>query len=134
MAACVEETSRKPISINTNLLCVFFCYNFFVLEQSYNQGILSFYYPYCFIVKQSSGAGPGPPDESIAQQKEATAENNATSNHSSQQKIEATAENNATSNHSSGYMECVQRNRECIEKGTDAQVFKSLHFFLFSRS
>ncbi|XP_057774119.1 two-component response regulator-like APRR5 isoform X2 [Salvia miltiorrhiza] len=70
----------------------------------------------------SSGTGLGPPDESMAQQKiEATAENNATSNHSSQQKIEATAENNATSNHSSGYMACVQRNRECIEKGTDAQ-------------
>ncbi|XP_047963515.1 two-component response regulator-like APRR5 isoform X2 [Salvia hispanica] len=71
---------------------------------------------------QSSGAGLGPPDESVAQQKiEATAENNGTSNQSSQQKIEATAENNATSNHSSGYMACVQRNRECIEKGTDAQ-------------
>ncbi|KAL1565483.1 two-component response regulator-like APRR5 isoform X4 [Salvia divinorum] len=72
--------------------------------------------------KQSSGAGRVPPDESMAQQKiEATAENNATSNHSSQQKIEATAENNASSNHSSGYRACVQRNRECIEKGTDAQ-------------
>ncbi|KAL1550644.1 two-component response regulator-like APRR5 isoform X1 [Salvia divinorum] len=70
----------------------------------------------------SSGAGLGPPDESVVQQKiEATAENNGTSNHSSQQKIEATAENNATSHHSSGYMACVQRNRECIEKGTDAQ-------------
>lgn len=52
----------------------------------------------------SSGSGLGPPDESMAQQK-----------------IEATAENNATSNHSSGYMACIQRNRECIEKGTDAQ-------------
>ncbi|XP_042063908.1 two-component response regulator-like APRR5 isoform X5 [Salvia splendens] len=71
---------------------------------------------------QSSGAGRVPLDESMAQQKiEATAENNATSNHSSQQKIEATAENNAASNHSSGYRACVQRNRECIEKGTDAQ-------------
>lgn len=38
-----------------------------------------------------------------------------------QQKVEATAENNATSNHSSGYMACIKRNRECIEKGSDAQ-------------
>ncbi|KAL7254407.1 hypothetical protein ACSBR1_008739 [Camellia fascicularis] len=38
-----------------------------------------------------------------------------------QQKVEATAENNASSNHSSGYMACLQRNRECIEKGCDAQ-------------
>ncbi|CAL5364630.1 unnamed protein product [Camellia sinensis] len=38
-----------------------------------------------------------------------------------QQKVEATAENNASSNHSSGYMACIQRNRECIEKGSDAQ-------------
>ena len=85
------------------------------------------------IMKQSSGAGRVPPDESMAQQKiEATAENNATSNHSSQQKIEATAENNAASNHSSGYRACVQRNRECIEKGTDAQVFSILYTFSFS--
>lgn len=39
-----------------------------------------------------------------------------------QQKVEATAENSATSNHSSGYEACIQRNRECIEKGSDAQV------------
>ncbi|PWA97128.1 CCT domain, CheY-like superfamily [Artemisia annua] len=38
-----------------------------------------------------------------------------------QQKVEATAENNATSNRSSGYMDCIKRNRECIEKGSDAQ-------------
>ncbi|KAL4557176.1 hypothetical protein LXL04_035348 [Taraxacum kok-saghyz] len=38
-----------------------------------------------------------------------------------QQKVEATAENNATSNRSSGYMACIKRNRECIEKGSDAQ-------------
>ncbi|XP_017237188.1 two-component response regulator-like APRR5 isoform X2 [Daucus carota subsp. sativus] len=38
-----------------------------------------------------------------------------------QQKVEATAENDAASNHSSGYEACVQRNRECIEKGSDAQ-------------
>ncbi|PIM97872.1 hypothetical protein CDL12_29652 [Handroanthus impetiginosus] len=49
--------------------------------------------------KQASNtaAGLGPPDESVAQQKD-----------------EATSENNATSNHSSGY-------RECNEKGSDAQ-------------
>ncbi|XP_057786195.1 two-component response regulator-like APRR5 [Salvia miltiorrhiza] len=52
----------------------------------------------------STAAGPGPPDESVAQEKD-----------------EATAENNATSNHSSGYMSCIQRNKEGIEKGIDAQ-------------
>ncbi|KAG6417346.1 hypothetical protein SASPL_119500 [Salvia splendens] len=52
----------------------------------------------------STAAGPGPPDESVAQEKD-----------------EATAENNDTSNHSSGYMSCVQRNKEGIEKGSDAQ-------------
>nr|GEV06091.1 two-component response regulator-like APRR5 [Tanacetum cinerariifolium] len=38
-----------------------------------------------------------------------------------QQKVEVTAENNATSNRSSGYMACIKINRECIEKGSDAQ-------------
>ncbi|KAL2550861.1 two-component response regulator-like APRR3 [Forsythia ovata] len=38
-----------------------------------------------------------------------------------QRKTEATAENNAVSNHSSASMACIQRNRECIEKGSDAQ-------------
>ncbi|GAA0172377.1 winged helix/forkhead transcription factor [Lithospermum erythrorhizon] len=52
----------------------------------------------------SSGSAHGPVDESVAQPK-----------------VEATAENNATSNHSSGYMACVQRNRERIDKGSDAQ-------------
>ncbi|KAF3677726.1 hypothetical protein FXO38_03628 [Capsicum annuum] len=47
---------------------------------------------------------PEPLDESVAQPK-----------------VEATAENNACSNHSSGYKACVQRNRECIEKRSDAQ-------------
>ncbi|KAG8390458.1 hypothetical protein BUALT_Bualt01G0085400 [Buddleja alternifolia] len=56
------------------------------------------------MMQSSSGAGPGPPHESEAQQN-----------------VEATAENNGISNHSSGYMACVQRNRECIEKGSDAQ-------------
>ncbi|XP_057507156.1 two-component response regulator-like APRR5 [Actinidia eriantha] len=54
--------------------------------------------------QSSSRGGHGPQDESVAQQK-----------------AEATAENNATSNHSSGFMACVERNRECIEKGSDAQ-------------
>ncbi|KAE9451791.1 hypothetical protein C3L33_16321, partial [Rhododendron williamsianum] len=55
----------------------------------------------------SASGGNGPQDESVAQQKvEATAENN---------------EHNAASNHSSGFMACIQRNRECIEKGSDAQ-------------
>lgn len=54
---------------------------------------------------QASVSSQGPLDESVAQQK-----------------VEATAENNACSSHSSGYNACVQRNRECIEKGSDAQV------------
>ncbi|XP_071929283.1 two-component response regulator-like APRR5 [Coffea arabica] len=52
----------------------------------------------------ASSAGQGPPDESVAQQK-----------------VEATAENNAVSNYSSDYMACIQKNRECFEKGSDAQ-------------
>ncbi|KZV43114.1 hypothetical protein F511_04506 [Dorcoceras hygrometricum] len=53
----------------------------------------------------NGAAGPGPPDESVAQQK-----------------VEATAENNATSNdHSSGYMDHIQRNRDSIQKESDAQ-------------
>ncbi|XP_073282280.1 two-component response regulator-like APRR5 isoform X2 [Primulina huaijiensis] len=52
----------------------------------------------------SSSAGNEPPDDSVAQQK-----------------VEATAENKANSNHSSGFIACIQRNRECIEKGSDAQ-------------
>ncbi|OIT04716.1 PREDICTED: two-component response regulator-like APRR9 [Nicotiana attenuata] len=54
--------------------------------------------------RAASVSSQGPLDESVAQQK-----------------VEATAENNASSNHSSGYKACVQRNRECIEKGSDAQ-------------
>lgn len=38
-----------------------------------------------------------------------------------QPKVEATAENDAFSNHSSGFEGCIERNRECIEKGSDAQ-------------
>ncbi|EYU45316.1 hypothetical protein MIMGU_mgv1a004082mg [Erythranthe guttata] len=56
--------------------------------------------------KQASNtaAGPGPPEESVPQQKD-----------------EATAENNAISNQSSGYMSQIPRERECIEKGSDDQ-------------
>ncbi|XP_019195113.1 PREDICTED: two-component response regulator-like APRR5 [Ipomoea nil] len=52
----------------------------------------------------TSKSGQGPGDESVAQLK-----------------VEATAENNDFSNHSSGYKACIERNRECIEKGSDAQ-------------
>ncbi|CAA2971232.1 two-component response regulator-like APRR5 isoform X2 [Olea europaea subsp. europaea] len=38
-----------------------------------------------------------------------------------QQRTEATAENNAVSNNSSGSILNIQRNRECIEKGSDSQ-------------
>lgn len=66
---------------------------------------------------QASGTSQGPLEESVAQQK-----------------VEATAENNACSNHSSGYKACVQRNRECIEKGSDAQVtYFTLHEILFGQ-
>ncbi|KAI5405387.1 two-component response regulator-like APRR9 isoform X1 [Lathyrus oleraceus] len=37
------------------------------------------------------------------------------------QKVEATAENNAASNRSSGDAACIQRNKDLIEKGSDAQ-------------
>ncbi|KAL7108153.1 hypothetical protein ACP275_06G097500 [Erythranthe tilingii] len=52
----------------------------------------------------SIGAGPGPPEETVAQQK-----------------LEATAENNDISNNSSHYMTCIKKNKECIEKGSDTQ-------------
>uniref|UniRef100_A0A5B7A8S2 Putative two-component response regulator-like APRR5 isoform X1 n=1 Tax=Davidia involucrata TaxID=16924 RepID=A0A5B7A8S2_DAVIN len=52
----------------------------------------------------STAGGHGPQDEGVAQEK-----------------VEATAESNVASNYSSGYMACIQRNRECIEKGSDAQ-------------
>lgn len=67
---------------------------------------------------QASGSSQWPVDESVAQQK-----------------VEATAENNACSNHSSGYKACVQRNRECIEKGSDAQViYITFHEILFGQN
>lgn len=56
--------------------------------------------------QSSTGAGLGPPDENLALEKD-----------------ETTAENNAVSNHSSGYMSCIQKNKEGIEKGSDAQVY-----------
>lgn len=46
------------------------------------------------------------------------------------QKDEATTENNGASNHSSGYMACLDRDKELIEKGSDAQVSNYSLFFL----
>ncbi|PHT38259.1 Alanine aminotransferase 2 [Capsicum baccatum] len=60
--------------------------------------------PMASLFDTSFYSSQGPLDESVAQPK-----------------VEATAENNTCSNHSSGYKACVQRNRECIEKGSDAQ-------------
>ncbi|XAR71576.1 hypothetical protein NMG60_11017916 [Bertholletia excelsa] len=54
--------------------------------------------------KASASCGHGLQNESVAQQN-----------------VEATAENNTTSNHSSGYMSSIERNKECIEKGSDEQ-------------
>lgn len=53
---------------------------------------------------QSTTGINGPVDESVAQEK-----------------VEATAENNAASR-SSGDAACIQKNKELIEKGSDAQV------------
>lgn len=39
-----------------------------------------------------------------------------------QEKVEATSENDTANNHSNGYVACVQRNMENIDKGSDAQV------------
>lgn len=95
MATCMEETSCK--------------YNFHSLQHSFRMlSTLKLTISCCSY--QSNSVGPGPPDESVAQQKD-----------------EATAENNAISNYSSDYMACIQRNRECIEKGTDAQVIVQLN-------
>ncbi|KAM7268309.1 hypothetical protein ACFE04_010475 [Oxalis oulophora] len=54
--------------------------------------------------RSSSNGGSSPQDESVGQQK-----------------VEATAENNAASDHSSGSMRCVLRNKDSFEKGSDAQ-------------
>ncbi|GLT26658.1 hypothetical protein SLA2020_017080 [Shorea laevis] len=43
-----------------------------------------------------------------------------------EQKAEATSENDAASNHASGYMACVPRNDETLEKGSDAQELSLL--------
>lgn len=60
---------------------------------------------YCPFTFQSTASVNAPQDESVAQQK-----------------VEATAENNAASNRSGGDAACIQRNKELIEKGSDAQV------------
>lgn len=39
-----------------------------------------------------------------------------------QEKVEVTSENDTANNHSNGYAACVQRNKENIDKGSDAQV------------
>lgn len=59
---------------------------------------------------QSTVSGNGPQDESVAQQK-----------------VEATSENNPTSNHSSDHVACIQKNKEALNKVSDAQVSVS-HF------
>ena len=104
MAACLEETSCKLIQSH-----VFFSKKLFIFYQVLKTNHFS-----AVLCQSSTAAGPGPPDESVAQEKD-----------------EATAENNATSNRSSGYMSCIQRNKEGTEKGNDAQVsLVSLHFIL----
>lgn len=70
---------------------------------------------YYLLFQQSNTGVNGPQDESDAQQK-----------------VEATAENNAASNHSGGGAACIQRNKELIEKGSDAQVsFPDLEIIIF---
>lgn len=58
----------------------------------------------------------------LYQQSAATAGINGPQDESdTQQKFEATAENNAASNRSGGDAACIQRNKDLIEKGSDAQ-------------
>ncbi|KAF3432738.1 hypothetical protein FNV43_RR23840 [Rhamnella rubrinervis] len=54
--------------------------------------------------RRQSATANRPQDESVAQEK-----------------VEATFENDTASNHSNGYMACVQRSKENIDKGSDAQ-------------
>ncbi|CBI23090.3 unnamed protein product, partial [Vitis vinifera] len=54
--------------------------------------------------QSSTVSGNGPQDESVAQQK-----------------VEATSENNPTSNHSSDHVACIQKNKEALNKVSDAQ-------------
>ena len=72
------------------------------------------FYIMCLLCQSTVGIN-GPQDESVAQQK-----------------VEATAENNDASIHSSGDTACIQRNKELIEKGSDAQVsFPDLEIIVF---
>lgn len=54
--------------------------------------------------QSSTVSGNGPQDESVAQQK-----------------VEATSENNPTSNHSSDHVACIQKNKEALNRVSDAQ-------------
>lgn len=56
-------------------------------------------------LNQSPKSGHGSQNENVAQQK-----------------VETMGENDAASNQSSGCMACSQRNKDCVEKGRDAQV------------
>lgn len=58
----------------------------------------------CFTFYQRSGA-PVPQNVNVTQKK-----------------VEATCENNLASKHSNGYAASMQENKECSEKGSEAQV------------
>ncbi|KAG5533934.1 hypothetical protein RHGRI_027955 [Rhododendron griersonianum] len=110
IAALLRKCSYRVMSSNDSVSTVYKCMmrgaaDFLVKPVRKNE--LRNLWQHVWRRQASASGGNGPQDESVAQQKvEATAENN---------------EHNAASNHSSGFMACIQRNRECIEKGSDAQ-------------
>lgn len=72
------------------------CYNFYVGAEIF---IIFLFY------SQSNGVRQAAQDGNLAHQT-----------------LDATSENNATSNHSSAYIAHLQKNKECSEKGSVAQV------------
>lgn len=97
MAACLEKTIRMS---NPLISLIFFSQlEFFFFFKSSLDLILLFF----------QSAVNCPKDDSV-----------------SQRKVEATSENDAASNHSNGYVACVQRYDENIDKASDSQVSVSI--------
>lgn len=113
MAACLEKTIGKTCDLLLFSLLSLFLLNTWISMKQMVELMLII----CLLYQQSTATAGinGPQDEIDALQK-----------------VEATAENNAASNRSSGDAACIQRNKDLIEKGSDAQVsFPDLEIIIF---
>ena len=102
MAACLEKTISRTFALS-----VFSSFSVFLLNtKNLLTKLVELMFIICLLYQQSAATAGinGPQDES-----------------DTQQKFEATAENNAASNRSGGDAACIQRNKDLIEKGSDAQ-------------